>query len=186
MKNFGKLTSIIETVTNGVGGDLKIYVMRDANGTEWHDLFKQFPHSWYIAVQSDGTIISMESDPEQSQITSCDLWGIDSDFGFTRGTGGTVYGKMWDGTKITSRPLVPQNTPLSADQFYGLLDRLGKLDQFASAIETVSTAAKKLTCRNQFNNSQSFSWDMVLMAEVAPKVWGDDWRSVVGPLWVSA
>jgi len=114
------------------------------------------------------------------------LWGIDSDFGFSRGTGGTVYGKIWDGTKIAPRPLVPQNTPRSAEQFYGLLDAVGKLDQFVEMIETVTPAAKKLMCRNQFNNATTFTWDMVLLTEVAPKVWGDDWRNTLTPDWLSA
>lgn len=104
MKNFGKLTSTIETIDLGSSGEVKIHVLRDQNGVEWHVLFRQFPHPWYIAVQSDGTIISMESDPEQSQIAGREIWGIDGDFGFTRGTGGTVYGKIWDGSKIVARP----------------------------------------------------------------------------------
>lgn len=166
--------------------DVQIMVLRNADGIEWHHLFKQFPHPWYIAVQSDGTIISMESDPEQSQITNCELWGIDSNFSFTRGTGGTVYGKIWDGKKITSRPVIPQNIPLSADQFYSLLDTIGKLDQFTAAIETVSPTAKKMTCRNQFNNSVSFTWDMILMSLVAPIVWGVDWQSELTQPWVAS
>ncbi|MGN8022991.1 hypothetical protein ACTJJ7_19990 [Phyllobacterium sp. 22229] len=82
--------------------------------------------------------------------------------------------------------VLPLNKPLSPEQFYGLLDGLGKLDQFATMIEAVVPTVKKMTCRNQFNNATTFIWDMVLMTEVAPKVWGDDWRTVVGPQWVSA
>jgi len=216
VKNFGKLVQTTETVSIVISperttdvppvfdqdGNLvtpgrtetipevrevkQIMVLRNADGVEWHELFKQFPHPWYIAVMDDGRIISMESDPEQSQIAECTLWGIDSNFGFTRGTGGTVYGKIWDGIKIAPRPVLPLTSPLSPDKFYGWLDSLGKLDPFAAAIEQVTPVAKKMTCRNQFNNSTSFTWDMVLMTLVAPLVWDANWQDQVSGSWVAA
>ncbi|SDP08154.1 hypothetical protein [Phyllobacterium sp. OV277] len=216
MKHFGKLRSTIETISivtpevtmeipetrdeNGVitspaqrivisperTSNVLIMVLRNADGVEWHDLFKQYPHPWYIAVQDDGTIISMESDPEQSQIPDVSIWGIDETFGFTRGTGGTVYGKRWNGATIVSAPVTPLGLALDPDQFYSLLDGLGKIDQFMGGIETVTPTAKKLTCRNQFNNSTMFTWDMVLMALVAPKVWGDAWQDDLSSAWIAA
>lgn len=186
MRNFGKLSQTPEIVEVGDGKMATILVLRDVNGVEWHDLFKQNPHAWYIAVDGDQTIISMENDPEQSQISGYDIWGIDSNFGFTRGPGGSVYGKIWNGTAISSRQAKPESTLLSPDQFYGLLEGLGKLDQFMTEIENIVPMAKKLTCRNQFNNSVSFSWDMALIEVVSPKVWGDNWKDDLALAWIEA
>lgn len=82
--------------------------------------------------------------------------------------------------------VLPSDVSLTADQFYTLLDTLGELDNFINAIETVTLVAKKLTCRNQFNNSTTFTWDMVLMTLVAPIVWGATWQDDIGPAWVTA
>lgn len=186
MKNFGKLVQTPEQIELGDGRTAVILVLRNGDGTEWHDLFKQYPHTWYIAVQEDGVIISMESDPEQSQLADIAIWGIDSDFGFTRGPGGSVYGKVWNGEKIVVKPVLPENISLSPDQFYSMLDKIGKIDEFVSAIETITPTAKKLTCRNQFNNATSFTWEMVLLQLVAPKVSGENWQQKLAPIWIAA
>lgn len=80
----------------------------------------------------------------------------------------------------------PGTVTLTAEQFYTVLDTLGKLEDFMSAIETVTPLSMKLTCRNQFNNSTTYTWDMVLMTLVAPKVWGATWQVVIGDDWVAA
>lgn len=128
MKNFGKLTGYLEIVK--MGEDIKdadgnvtvkaptvtITVLKDAAGVEWHELFKLYPHAFYIAVDDNNKIVSMTDDPEQSQIAGMNIIGIDSDFGETFGQGGTVYGKLWNGEKI----VLPSQTfsPLTARQFW--------------------------------------------------------------------
>lgn len=80
----------------------------------------------------------------------------------------------------------PKEVSLSAEAFYSMLDHAGKLDQFLAEIENVVPAAKKLTCRNQFNNSISFVWDMALIQLVAPKVWGETWQHDIASAWIAA
>ena len=128
MKNFGKLTATNEIVKIGsnITDDkgnviipaptIRIQVLKDKDGNEWHDLFKKYPHKFYIAIDDTKHIISMTDDPEQSQIAGLDIIGIDDDYGETFGKGGSVYGKLWDGEKIVApAPVFP---PLSARQFW--------------------------------------------------------------------
>ena len=128
MRNFGKLTitqeevSLAEDIKDDKGNiihqakSVKINVLKDKDGIEWHDLFKQYPHKFYIAVDDNKHIISMTDDPEQSQIAGFDIIGIDENCGETFGQGGSVYGKLWDSGKIVAPPaLFP---PLSARQFW--------------------------------------------------------------------
>ncbi len=128
MKNFGKLTIAQEEITLGEdikddrgnvaqkAGTVKINVLKDKDGNKWHDLFKQYPHKFYIAVDDNKHIISMTDDPEASQIAGLDIIGIDDDFGETFGPGGSVYSKLWDGEKIVApAPVFP---PLSSRQFW--------------------------------------------------------------------
>ena len=128
MKNFGKLSITLEEIK--LGEDIKdekgnivqkaatviIHVLKDKDGIEWHDLFKKYPHKFYIAIDDTKHIISMADDPEQSQIAGFDIIGIDENYGETFGQGGSVYGKLWDGEKIVApEPVFP---PLSARQFW--------------------------------------------------------------------
>ena len=128
MKNFGKLAASEEKIK--LGEDIKddkgnivqkaatvtIYVLKDKDGIEWHDLFEKYPHKFYIAVDDTGSIISMTDKPEHSQIAGFDIIGIDEDYGETFGKGGSVYGKLWDGEKIVApEPIFPS---LSARQFW--------------------------------------------------------------------
>ena len=128
MKNFGKLTitqekvRLAEDIKDDKGNiihqakSVKINVLKDKDGIEWHDLFKQYPHKFYIAVDDNKHIISMTDDPEQSQIAGFDIIGIDENCGETFGQGGSVYGKLWDGEKIVApEPIFPS---LSARQFW--------------------------------------------------------------------
>lgn len=128
MKNFGKLSITLEEIK--LGEDIKdekgniiqkaatviIHVLKDKDGIEWHDLFKKYPHKFYIAIDDTKHIISMADDPEQSQIAGFDIIGIDGNYGETFGPGGSVYGKLWDGEKIVAAP--PVFPPLTARQFW--------------------------------------------------------------------
>ena len=128
MKNFGKLAASEEKIK--LGEDIKddkgnivqkaatvtIYVLKDKDGIEWHDLFEKYPHKFYMAIDDTKHIISMTDNPEQSQIAGFDIIGIDEDYGETFGKGGSVYGKLWDGEKIVApEPIFPS---LSARQFW--------------------------------------------------------------------
>ena len=128
MKNFGKLTATLEEIKLGEdikdekgnivqpANTVKINVLKDKDGVEWHELFKRYPHKFYIAVDDNKHIISMTDDPEQSQIAGFDIIGIDGNYGETYGPGGSVYGKLWDGEKIVAPP--PVFPPLTARQFW--------------------------------------------------------------------
>lgn len=128
MKNFGKLAATQEEIKLGEDvkddkGNIiqkaqttKIMVLKDKDGIEWHDLFKKFPHKFYIAIDNNKRIISMTDDPEQSQIAGYELIGIDDNYGETFGQGGSVYGKLWDGEKIVTPP--PAFPSLTARQFW--------------------------------------------------------------------
>ena len=128
MKNFGKLAITREEIRLGEdikdekgnivqpANTAKINVLKDKDGVEWHELFKRYPHKFYIAVDDTKHIISMTDDPEQSQIAGFDIIGIDDDYGETFGQGGSVYGKLWDGEKIVAAP--PVFPPLTARQFW--------------------------------------------------------------------
>ena len=128
MKNFGKLAITREEIKLGEdikdekdnivqkAGTVILNILKDKDGIEWHDLFKQYPHKFYIAVDDTKRIISMTDDPEQSQIAGFDIIGIDDDYGETFGQGGSVYGKLWDGKKIVAAP--PVFPPLTARQFW--------------------------------------------------------------------
>ena len=128
MKNFGKLAITREEIRLGEdikdekgnivqpANTVKINVLKDKDGVEWHELFKRYPHKFYIAIDDTKHIISMTDDPEQSQIAGFDIIGIDENYGETFGQGGSVYGKLWDGEKIVAAP--PVFPPLTARQFW--------------------------------------------------------------------
>lgn len=141
MKDFGTFTSkseIVELDPIQVGldqdgepvlykpQDQSVLIFRDANGADWFDLAKAFPHPFYIAVDDDGRIYSMEPDFQSSQIAG-HLIGIDSDFGYTRGHGGTVYGKIWNGAAIVEPEPEPEPIPdeISRRQFFQQLAVMG-------------------------------------------------------------
>lgn len=87
-----------------VEGQIYKYLsFQNANGVEWQDLVAQFgPFDFYIAITDEGRIVSMESDPDASQIADMEIIGINvsEDFNYTNGPGGTIYGKVWDGATI--------------------------------------------------------------------------------------
>lgn len=115
MKNFGKMIETQETVEippvqTGVDEDgvpifapakthpIRIY--RNSDGVDWFELAKRYPHPFYIGVDDNNRIVSMTDDFEQSQIADYAIIGIDEDFGFTFGPGGSAYGMLWTGIEI--------------------------------------------------------------------------------------
>lgn len=106
MKNFGKFTQHHEQIqisdNLGFSQSYNVFILRDSNGEDIVDVIKRHPHKYYIAITEDGIIISMTDDIEQSQISDHDIIGIDHDYGFTFGPGGTVYGMVWTGDAIVS------------------------------------------------------------------------------------
>lgn len=119
MKDFGVFTSSQEEVDAGDGTKINVLVFRDADGVDWFELAKEHPHPFYIAVDENGRVRSMEPHHESSQIAG-HLIGIDSDYGYTRGPGGTVYGKLWNGTAIVEPEPEPEPIPdeISRRQFF--------------------------------------------------------------------
>ncbi len=118
MHSFGKLTPKIETHELENGQPVQIYVFYDENGTEWHDLYRSKPaFDFYVALNDQDRVVSMEPDPDHSQIAGCTIIGISKaeSGGFSRGPGGTVYGKQWGAGKIgepvLSRAEYPTLTP---------------------------------------------------------------------------
>jgi len=135
MKNFGKFTSGREILTvkgEQIGEDehgnpifsepqsYPVLIFRDAKGQDLVDVARANEHPFYIAVNDDGMIISMTDDIEQSQISDHDIIGIDTDYGFTFGQGGNVYGKIWNGTAIVEPEPEPEPIPdeISRRQFF--------------------------------------------------------------------
>lgn len=134
MKKYGKLTPLAEWLKQGnripdyedsvfsrvwsSGGIIPDTLLVDENGIAWHDIIKnkEERQKYYIAVDNDGLVISMETDPESSQLAGVDIIGIDDNFDETYGQGGSVYGKIWDGRKfVTPEPTFPL---LTARQFW--------------------------------------------------------------------
>lgn len=154
MKDFGKFTAsseiaVVPPVQIGVDEEGKpifgeprkqpVLIFRDAEGADWFDLAKDFPHPFYIAIDDEGRIYSMETDYQCSQIAG-HLIGIDSDFGFTRGPGGTVYGKIWNGTAIVEPEPEPEPIPdeISRRQFFQQLAVMGIITK-ADALAAMQT-----------------------------------------------
>ncbi|MEE9923966.1 MAG: hypothetical protein PBV01_11455 [Brucella anthropi] len=77
-----------------------VRIFRNKDGVDWFDLAKTYPHPFYIAVDDSGRIVSMTDDFQQLQIADYAIIGIDDDYGFTFGPGGSVYGMLWTGIEI--------------------------------------------------------------------------------------
>ena len=168
MKNFGKLRASTEEIA--LGEDIKddkgnvvqkaqtvtVNVLKDKDGIEWHDLFKKYPHKFYIAIDDTKHIISMTDDPEASQIAGFDIIGIDENYGETFGQGGSVYGKLWDGEKIVApEPITPDS--ISRRQFFqqasaaGLISEDDALEAMGGRLPKVlSDSVNKLPIDYQF------------------------------------
>lgn len=105
MHNYGKLTMERTQMRLPVDEEtvtiVTIGVCYDAEHVEWHDVVERTPSKWYIAVTDDGTVVSAEQDPEQSQVPGFTIIGLDGLGGFENHHGnGSVYGKHWNGEEV--------------------------------------------------------------------------------------
>ena len=144
--NFGKFynQARVHTYESGVEGEDPIrtpyYVLVNDDGVEWHDLVSQHgPFDYYIALSDAGVIFSMESDADASQIPNNNLVGIkvSEAFNYTRGPGGTVYGKIWNGVAIVEPEPEPEPIPdeISRRQFFqqlAVMEIITKADALAA------------------------------------------------------
>ncbi len=113
-KNFGMFTPERVEVEDG-GITYKYLVFKNSQGVEWHDLVASFgPYDWYIAVDDGAHVVSMESNPDAMQIGGLEIIGlkVTGDFSYTRGPGGNVYGKIWNGSEIVDPTPEPEVTIL--------------------------------------------------------------------------
>jgi hypothetical protein len=167
MHDFGKLTAKAETVELDGGQAAQVYAFYDADNTEWHDLFGSHPHfDFYIAVDEFGRIVSMESDPEHSQIAGYRIVGISkTEAGdFTRGPGGTVYGMKWAGDRIVN-PVDVMTTeerraamlPLTPRQFRdALIDSDIMPDDVTTAINKIADPKARAKALNAWEYPTEF------------------------------
>lgn len=166
MKNFGKMTIDLMTVKApgslvgiseegdllyGPGQDVVVKIYRDKNGVDMVDAVKKNPHPFYIVVTDDGTIISMTDDIEQSQIDKLDIIGIDEDYGYSFGPGGTVYGRKWNGKAIVEPE--PGPTIIAASTFWKRLS-----DKEAEKLEA-ALSEQPFRMQQMFRTAQTFRSD---------------------------
>lgn len=118
VKEYGIFTASVEPVELETGDTINVIFLRNAAGDDLVEVAKANPSNWYIALDANNRVISMENDIEQSQIADKRIVGIDSSFGFTRGQGGTVYGKMWNGSAIIDLTDVIIPEEISRRQFF--------------------------------------------------------------------
>jgi len=182
MKDFGQFTQhteIVELPPQQIGVDasgqpifdqpqkLPVLVFRDTQGIDWFDLAKQFPHPFYIAIDDEGRIYSMETDYQCSQIAG-HLIGIDSDYGFTRGPSGTVYGKIWNGAAIVEPGPESEPVPdeISRRQFFQQLAVMGiitKADALAAMQGGVIPAPLQAIVDQLPNDDDKFNAQMFIV-----------------------
>lgn len=183
MRDFGKFTSSTEIVEfppiqigmseNGepIFGEPRkqpVLIFRDANGNDWFDLAKEFKHEFYIAIDDEGRIYSMEADFQSSQIAG-HLIGIDSDYGYTRGQGGTVYGKIWDGTAIVEPPNEPLVTVIPAVTLWERFTPV-EADQVGAAMEEQPFRTRQIFLTANTFRSDNELWP--LLVQVATDLFG--------------
>ncbi|AGB71812.1 hypothetical protein RTCIAT899_CH12155 [Rhizobium tropici CIAT 899] len=168
MHDFGKLTSRVETVELPGGRETQIYVFYGAGGTEWHDLYKSLPpFDFYVALDDGDRVVSMESNPEHSQIASHRIIGISREEAgdFTRGPGGSVYGMKWNGSRIVDptdhmtieqkRAAMPDLTPREFRD--ALIDNDIMPDQVTAAINGIADAKARAKALNAWEYPTMFS-----------------------------
>lgn len=137
----------------------------NSDDVEWHDLYKQFPtYAWYIAVDDDGVIVSMENDPEHSQIAGYNIWGVEADVlnGYTNGAGGNIYGAKFHAGVVTPKPKTLPD--ISDRQFFQQLAIMGKITN-AEALAAVRTGAIPAAMQEFIGTlptAQQFDAEMVL------------------------
>jgi hypothetical protein len=138
MHNFGKLTMRPKTFefkddAGNVIDSKTVMAFYDVNDVLWHDLYPQFEHDFYIAVNDDGVISSFERDAEQSQIAGFDIIGINADeisadsSVIPGSEGGAITGHLWDGSIMSKRPPTRDELfpPLAKWRFEAMIDIYG-------------------------------------------------------------
>lgn len=155
MKNFGKMIASREVIDIpgeqiGVNEDGEpvfapaqmqpVLIFRDENGADWFDLARDYPHAFYIACDEENRIISMTDDYQQSQIADYTLVGLDNNFGFTFGPGGTVYGATWTGSEIILKASAIAPDEISRRQFFQQLAVAGIITK-AEALAAMKSGA---------------------------------------------
>ncbi|TQX87151.1 MULTISPECIES: hypothetical protein [unclassified Rhizobium] len=165
MYDFGILTARPETVDmqlpDGSLTAVKISVLYNNDGVEWHDVFRDSPTcDYYVALDSKSRVVSMEADPEHSQIAGHRIVGltIAETSGYTRGEGGNVYGKQWNGTALGD-PVLSRDefVPLSPAQLRKTLVRRGySLAVIQSAIDGMPEGPAKDEAQIDWEFAESF------------------------------
>ena len=144
---------------------MEVLAVFNSDDVERHDLYKQFPtYAWYIAVDDDGDIVSMESDPEHSQIAGYSIWGVEADVldGYTNGPGGSIYGAKFANGIVTPKPKTLPD--ISDRQFFQQLALMGKITN-AEALAAVRTGAIPAAMQEFIDTlptAQQFDAEMVL------------------------
>ncbi|WP_192800540.1 hypothetical protein [Brucella anthropi] len=170
-KSFGILE---DTRVELVDGDqvYKYHVFKDANGIEWHELVNQFgPFDYYIAMNDQGRIFSMESDPDQSQIGGSEIVGlrVSADFLYTRGQAGTVYGKIWNGSEIIEPTPEPAVTVLPSVTLWERLTE-AEAEQVNAAMATQPFRTRQIFLTANTFRSDHELWP--LLEQVATELFG--------------
>ncbi|PRA86946.1 hypothetical protein CQ054_07040 [Ochrobactrum sp. MYb29] len=181
MKNFGKFNSVPENVSLppvqigidetgepvfGPERSVTVLFFRNEAGEDICQIAKDDPFKFYIAVHDDGVIFSMTDDIEHSQIANADIIGIDEDFGFTFGQGGTVYGKIWNGIAIVEpAALDPVPDEISRRQFFQQLanDELITKDEAKAALQGGAIPVALQALITQLPEEEQFDAEMLLI-----------------------
>lgn len=190
MKDFGIFTAsekiiAVPPIQIGIDGDgepvfsepreLPVLIFRDKNGVDWFDLAKEFPHPFYIAVDDNGRIYSMENDFQACQLAG-HLIGIDSDYGYTRGHGGTVYGKIWNGSAIVEAPQEPVTVIVPAVTLWERLSQT-EADQVGAAMETQPFRTRQIFLTANTFRSDHELWP--LLVSMATELFGEQRASEI-------
>ncbi|NTG26180.1 hypothetical protein G6L08_03395 [Agrobacterium rhizogenes] len=195
MHDFGKLTPKIEAYEPEGSMPVQFYVFYDENGTEWHDLYKSLPRfDFYLALDSQDRVVSMESDPEHSQIADYRIIGISKEEadGFTRGPGGTVYGMKWSGAKIVN-PVDLMTTeekraamrPLTPRQFRdALIDNDIMPDDVTAAITQIADPKARAKALNAWEYPTEFLRTDQLLEQIGASF--DLSADAIDAMWVAA
>lgn len=141
MIEFGKFRASIEDVSYSTledqSGIVKVIIFRNEAGEDLVPVLQSSGCPFFIATTDEGVVVALEEDPEQIQVADHNIIGIDSDYGETRGPGGSVYGKIWSGEGFVTPPEPQKDTPpLSARQFWKAALEIGVTEE--SLIATIS------------------------------------------------
>ncbi len=172
MYDFGKLTSKRENIDENDPTSPLVYFMYDSNGVEWHSVFRAAPKfDFYVAVDDKGAVVSAEPDPEHSQIPGFRILGLSTEEtgGYTRGPGGTIYGKVWNGTVITEPVLTREEYPTLTPRQLWLAAATINItkDQVLALVDTIEDETEKAALRIEITETVSFERSDPAMEQMA-------------------